>query len=492
MSNAIRYDAFLVLHLARELDREFAGRVVSAVQFDSIEQRVLIDVADIRLVWDLHPARGHVTRTAPLYPLPDSAILPKRARIASVAALENERVLALHFAGERRENATFTLIVELLANQWNAIALDHADKVLRVLKLRESGRVFRRGQNYAPPAHPEPERVPYRSPLNEHLTDEYFRRMLAEAPLPALVGDQPYPHHLFREDAIHFADLLSAFAAAAGSGSGEAVIAELERRAHTIGQKVERLREEEEKARQLAVRTRNHANVLMAYASTVTRGVSQVTLSDFEGNSLQIDLDARLTAMENADRLFNEARRQERALRRIPLLIAEASREYGRLEALLARARNGELSAADLKEIAARPPVAAQQRNVEKLPYRRYRTSGGLEVRVGRNAKANDELTLLHSSPRDIWLHARHAGGAHVVLRWHDADANPPVKDIAEAAALAAFHSAARTSGTVPVDYARRKYVRKPRKSPPGTVVMERAKTIFVEPSAELEQNLRA
>jgi predicted ribosome quality control (RQC) complex YloA/Tae2 family protein len=60
-----------------------------------------------------------------------------------------------------------------------------------------------------------------------------------------------------------------------------------------------------------------------------------------------------------------------------------------------------------------------------------------------------------------------------------------------EAAILAAIHSGARTSRMVPVDYTRRKYVRKPRRSPPGTVMIERAKTIFVEPSPELEARLR-
>jgi predicted ribosome quality control (RQC) complex YloA/Tae2 family protein len=78
-----------------------------------------------------------------------------------------------------------------------------------------------------------------------------------------------------------------------------------------------------------------------------------------------------------------------------------------------------------------------------------------------------------------------------VVLRWDNADSNPPQRDIMEAATLAAVHSAARTSGTVPVDYTRRKYVRKPRRSPPGTVVIERAKTVFVKPDAELEERLR-
>jgi predicted ribosome quality control (RQC) complex YloA/Tae2 family protein len=110
---------------------------------------------------------------------------------------------------------------------------------------------------------------------------------------------------------------------------------------------------------------------------------------------------------------------------------------------------------------------------------------------VGRGARRNDELTFHHSSPNDVWLHARHAAGAHVVLRWEE-HGNPPARDLAEAAVLAALHSRARGSGSVPVDWTRRKHVRKPRKAPPGTVVIERAQTLFVEPDALLEEQLRA
>ena len=48
-------------------------------------------------------------------------------------------------------------------------------------------------------------------------------------------------------------------------------------------------------------------------------------------------------------------------------------------------------------------------------------------------------------------------------------------------ARLAALHSKARTSAIVPVDWTRRKYVRKPRGAPPGAVVPQRVKTLFVE-----------
>ncbi|MBT8338004.1 MAG: DUF814 domain-containing protein, partial [Gemmatimonadetes bacterium] len=147
---------------------------------------------------------------------------------------------------------------------------------------------------------------------------------------------------------------------------------------------------------------------------------------------------------------------------------------------------------ADAAEIEARLPARASSRAAEgpALPYRRYRSSGGLEIRVGRGARSNDDLTFRHSAPGDVWLHARDVAGAHVVLRWSQ-DGNPPRRDLEEAAVLAALGSKARTSGSVPVDWTRRRYVRKPRKAPPGLVIPERVSTVFVEPDPTVEERLR-
>jgi predicted ribosome quality control (RQC) complex YloA/Tae2 family protein len=125
-------------------------------------------------------------------------------------------------------------------------------------------------------------------------------------------------------------------------------------------------------------------------------------------------------------------------------------------------------------------------------PYRLYRTSGGLEVRVGRNARANDDLTFRHSAPDDVWLHAQSVPGSHVILRWPDAEGAPPARDLEEAATIAAVHSRARSSGLVAVDWTRRKYVRKPRGAPPGSVTIQRVKTLFVEPVEEVAERLRS
>ena len=127
---------------------------------------------------------------------------------------------------------------------------------------------------------------------------------------------------------------------------------------------------------------------------------------------------------------------------------------------------------------------------IRDRPYRRYRSSGGLEIRVGRSSRTNDALTFRHSAPDDIWLHASQAPGAHVILRWQKRDQNPPLADLTEAAALAALHSEARHSGMVAVDWTRRKYVRKPRKAAAGAVIPERVSTIFVEPDPAVAARL--
>ena len=156
------------------------------------------------------------------------------------------------------------------------------------------------------------------------------------------------------------------------------------------------------------------------------------------------------------------------------------------LQTLLKRAQDGTARVDQIH--AALPASPARQRRGSQSPTEPYRTfvsSGGLEIRVGRGARHNDDLTFRHSAPNDIWLHARHSAGAHVILRWRGPGA-PPERDLQEAASLAALHSKARTSETVPVDWTLRKYVRKPRGSAAGSVVPDRVRTLFVTPDPEL------
>ncbi len=238
---------------------------------------------------------------------------------------------------------------------------------------------------------------------------------------------------------------------------------------------------------------RRIGDLLLARFGEVPRGRESVTLESFGGEPVEIDLDPTLPPDENAERFYRRAARAERARERLPRLIDQADRKTADLEELLDRARSGEASADEIRS--ALPEEASAEDTGDStegtgLPYRRYRSSGGLEIRVGKGAKANDDLTFHHSNPEDIWMHARRVTGAHVILRWNRDD-NPPSRDLAQAASLAALHSEARHAGSVPVDWTRRKYVRSPRKSPPGVVVPDRIQTLFVEPDSRLEKALR-
>ncbi len=238
---------------------------------------------------------------------------------------------------------------------------------------------------------------------------------------------------------------------------------------------------------------RIQGDMILAHLHLVRKGAAEVTLPGFEGTSETIVLDPALSPHKNAERFYDRAGRAERARKQLPALIREAESQVTEFSGLLDRVRAGKASADDIRKVLPEPGTGGpgtRDASGPSLPYRRYWTSGGLEVRVGRGSKANDQLTFKHSAPNDVWLHARHAAGAHVVLRWSGKE-TPPARDLEQAAILAALHSKARTSGSVPVDWTRRKYVRKPRKAPPGSVQLDRAKTLFVEPDPSLPDRLK-
>jgi hypothetical protein len=237
-----------------------------------------------------------------------------------------------------------------------------------------------------------------------------------------------------------------------------------------------RMREELDRARE-APRLRQAADELIALGDAPAP--EAVTLPD--GSSVSVGAKPGESAVVAAERLYGEVRSMERALEALPARIAA-------LEPASPADDMGDKGSPSTRILAGGAP---RPRAAAPAPrYRTYRSSGGIEIWVGRGAASNDELTFHASSPDDVWLHARGAAGAHVILRWQR-DAAPPKRDLEEAAVLAAWHSKARGSTVVPVDWTRRKYVRKPRGAAPGAVVVQRSETVFVRPEGRVERRLR-
>jgi predicted ribosome quality control (RQC) complex YloA/Tae2 family protein len=115
---------------------------------------------------------------------------------------------------------------------------------------------------------------------------------------------------------------------------------------------------------------------------------------------------------------------------------------------------------------------------------------GGFEVWAGKSSDSNDLLTLRHAKPDDLWFHARGSSGSHVLLRVASAPGEPSKRAREQAAAIAAYFSKMKTASLVPVAMTEKRYVRKPRGAPAGTVVLEREKVVFVEPELPPEKPL--
>jgi predicted ribosome quality control (RQC) complex YloA/Tae2 family protein len=113
---------------------------------------------------------------------------------------------------------------------------------------------------------------------------------------------------------------------------------------------------------------------------------------------------------------------------------------------------------------------------------RRLKSREGWDVLIGRSNEGNDYLTHSLARPEDYWFHVHGAAGSHVVLRRGKGRNEPSKQTVAEVASWAAFYSQARTAGKVPVIVTRKKYVRKPRKGPPGLALCTQEKTVIVRP----------
>ncbi|HET7460084.1 MAG TPA: NFACT RNA binding domain-containing protein, partial [Longimicrobium sp.] len=518
MSNT-RFDPVLIRALAAELGAALHGRMAHALPvFDrDLSATLLLDRGQA-LRWDLHPTRGWVRIVARA---PEMEARPAEARIVRVAAPDDERLLRIDLhEGNRFKGGTRALVLELHTNQWNALLVDTADRrIVSLLRTREAGgRTLRSGEVYHPP---EPQRrygresVPIdearavwlarlrpvppeerrgellrqfagTSPINAaallgsaasmedaDALDAAFERWWAvrhrAAAEPVLLvmkgGLQPYPFPL---DGVSFrtADsLLDAFETVSQAETVDAtqrdvtaLVNRARRRLESARRRIERLREEEAKVGE-ATRLRERADLLLAHVGRVQPGAKRVTVHDAEGRTLKLPVDPALPPLENVKRLYDDARRRSRAEERLPELMHRAIVEEERWTSALASLEAGEVPPwveAALIRAETREPRQATSKG-PRLPYRVYRTSGGLEVRVGKTSKDNDVLTFRHSAPGDVWLHARQVPGSHVVLRWSEEGA-PPARDLDEAATLAAIHSKARSSGTVAVDWTRRKH----------------------------------
>ena len=110
-----------------------------------------------------------------------------------------------------------------------------------------------------------------------------------------------------------------------------------------------------------------------------------------------------------------------------------------------------------------------------------YTLAGGHRVIAGKTDSDNDRLSLKVAGPGDWWFHVRGMPGSHVILV-AARDRTPDRQTLEAAAAIAAYHSKARSGGVVAVSGTLARYVSKPRGAKPGSVRIRKERVFKVRP----------
>lgn len=344
----------------------------------------------------------------------------------------------------------------------------------------------------------------------------------AALPLPALAAARGVPEEVFPSPGALLDAVFAPLEAAERlqrerQRLGRAVAAHLARARTRLAAQEEELREV-----QGAEAYRVQGELIMAHLHLARPGLASLRVTDYhdpEAPQREIPLDPRLGPAANAQLYFKKYARAKRARAVVEEKVRRTREEIAYLESVEAALETA-LTAPELADVAGELAEAGYLKGAERgrrTPKKKgaparggagavragggsvpageplaYRSSDGFPILVGKNNRQNDHLTLRVAAPGDLWLHTRQIPGSHVIVRLAGGAGAPPAdldalprRTLEEAALLAAYHSKARRSANVPVDYAFRRHVRKPRGARPGMVVYTDHRTLFVTPSEE-------
>ncbi len=224
------------------------------------------------------------------------------------------------------------------------------------------------------------------------------------------------------------------------------------------------------------------ADLVMANLHNIPPRAEKVVVENFYNDNklTEIKLKKDLNPQKNAELFYKKAKNQHIEIARLrqAVEIKEQENEIIRKKLELVE------TASDLKSLRAIrseiSPEADTKKQTTPLPYHEF-TFNGYTIWVGKNAQANDVLTLKFGYKEDLWLHAKDVAGSHVILK-HQAGKNFPKDVIEYAGSLAAFYSKRKNESLCPVIVTPKKYVRKRKGDPAGAVVVDREDVILVQP----------
>ncbi len=228
-------------------------------------------------------------------------------------------------------------------------------------------------------------------------------------------------------------------------------------------------------------------NLLLINISSIRKGMDTIQLEDIycDNKPVTIKLDENLSPKKNVDNYFDKAKNDRVRLEKSKKLFNDASKNYynlKKIEEKFLTTKDLEGYSKIMEELNINEEKNKNYRDDIQNKFKHYLIENKYNLFVGKESKNNDLLTTKFAKQNDYWFHARSVPGSHAVLRLDNTKETVPKHILKKAASIAAFHSKAKTAGTVPVSYTLKKYVVKKKGMEPGKVALLREDTLLVKP----------
>lgn len=235
------------------------------------------------------------------------------------------------------------------------------------------------------------------------------------------------------------------------------------------------------------------------YKLDFNQNAESVVLENYydNNNNITIPLDKTISISYNAKKFFKKYHKLKNTLEIVSVQKQDTEKEIDYLESIVYELENSN-SISDLDEIYLEISEngifkGKEKSNIKKNKVNKKKvhdeyepiiyTVDGFTLYVGKNNKQNDYITTKLGKNEDYWFHTKDIRGSHCLLKCNGK--NVKEHTLVACCQIAAFHSKAKLSSNVPVDYCFVKYVKKPNGSKPGMVIYTNNKTMNVNPTSK-------
>jgi len=448
--------------ILEELDLEGA-QIQSAVQsaFDVIILRLHKKGETKQLLVSLSPGACRIHETFAAFPKSEKPLRFAQflnskivnGWITEAAQLGDNRIVRLVV---KRAETVFKLYIRLWSNAANFIVTDESGVVLDAMRrLPKRGEVT--GGNYSP-QDMEAKEKPVREYEVRNLPGEGSFNKKIDAFYSAQGG--PLSLEALREQARRTCE-----------GSIGRISAALDR-----------LREKEASFAD-AGRLKNYGDLILSNIASIKPGDKWLETQD-DGEAVRIELDPRKSPAAQAQKYYEQYRKEKSGLAEIQREIADGERELQEITEKLNRLlnENNPLVLAKLLRSSvrgtARVSAAGSAKKEKARPGLTFRRGDWLII-VGRDAGENDELLRRHVKGNDLWLHARDYHGSYVFIKQRSGK-TVPLDILLDAGNLAVFYSKGRNNGEGDLFYTPVKYLRRAKDGPKGLVIPTQEKNLHI------------